>query len=55
MHDQCLIITGSKDGEVIVWNYKPENINVPHNLLQKKASYRDHVDDVTAITIHQDS
>mmetsp|Transcript_30338 Transcript_30338/g.46414 ORF Transcript_30338/g.46414 Transcript_30338/m.46414 type:complete len:147 (+) Transcript_30338:9459-9899(+) len=52
--DGCLVITGSKSGDVIVWKYNADpNVGLEATL-QKQRQFFDHSDHVTSIFIHQD-
>lgn len=53
-NDQCMVITGSKAGDVIVWKYAPTPNTQPQNILQKLTHFYDHDAKVTSIFIHQE-
>jgi WD40 repeat protein len=53
-NDQCVLITGSMAGDVIVWKYAPASNTAPQNILQKLKHYHDHDAKVTSIFIHQE-
>jgi WD40 repeat protein len=53
-YDNCIIITGSKLGDVIVWKFNAELTNNPAQAMQKLRQFFDHDEVVTSIFIHQE-
>jgi len=55
INDQCVVMTGAKGGDVIVWKFVPSNNTAStSNLLQKVKHFYDHDAKVTSIFIHQE-
>lgn len=53
-NDICTVITGSKQGDIIVWKFSPEATVAPNQILSKQKHFYHHDDEVSSIFIHQD-
>lgn len=55
MSDNCLILTGSRDGDMIAWRFTVDNsTSHGHPSLSKVKHFHDHDDQISSIFIHQE-